>query len=190
MTRALRSRRPAGRDLIESLSHVHRLVLSGHALDAAIANAVLVQPSKELVGLYELMSQGDDITTACRRRLESTRHVTNSGDDERDGAIAYHVLSLAGSIGGRIAEQLDSLIDLLEDRESVRRERRTQAASASASMRLLTWLPLVCGGWILMDGATVRAFVFGSIPGWTCLVLGVVLNLLGRAWMERMVSSC
>lgn len=171
------------RSLIESLSHVHRLVMSGHSLESAIANAVLIQPVRELTALHSLMSKGHDIATASRFLVRST-------PDSRDGEIALHVLSLAGTIGGRVADQIGSLIELLEDRDSIRRERRTQAASAAASMNLLTWLPFVCGAWILVDSASVRTFLFGSITGWICLVVGATLNLAGRVWMQRMVASC
>ncbi len=177
-------------DLIASLAHVHRLVMSGHSLESAIANAVLNQPARELTALYEQMARGDDVASACRSLLQSGDAGKRPTHRDRDVAITLHVLSLAGSIGGRITDQLDSLIDVLSDRAFLRRERRTQAASASASIRLLTWLPLVCGAWILLDSADVRSFLLGSINGWICLVFGVGLNLLGRTWTQRMVSAC
>lgn len=177
-------------DLIASLAHVHRLVMSGHSLESAIANAVLNQPSRELTALYEQMARGDDVASACRSLAQSESGGKRPTHRDRDSAITLHVLSLAGSIGGRVADQLDSLIDILSDRAFLRGERRTQAASASASIRLLTWLPLVCGAWILLDSADVRSFLLGSINGWICLVSGIVLNLLGRTWMHRMVSAC
>jgi Flp pilus assembly protein TadB len=164
--------------------------MSGHSLESAITNAVLTQSSHELSRLYDLMSAGDDVASSSRRIAQSLHDVRNPTPRERDGAIAMHVLSLAASIGGRVADQIGSLVDLLDDRMSVRRERRAQAASAAASMKLLTWLPSVCGIWILLDSASVRTFLIGSITGWTCLVLGVFLNLAGRVWMQRLVASC
>jgi Flp pilus assembly protein TadB len=133
---------------------------------------------------------GDSLEAACRRTMNAIGERKHPTTEERDSVLALHVLAVAGSIGGRVAEQLESLIDTLNEREHLRRERRTQAASATASMRMLTWLPIVCGSWLLLDNAEVRHFLIGSPSGWICLVLGVGSNIVGRLWLQREVAAC
>ena len=89
-----------------------------------------------------------------------------------------------------MAEHLEALLVTLNDRVHLREERSAQAAQAAMSMNLLTWLPFACGAWMSADSATIRSFLFGSLLGWTCLTLGVGLNLCGRWWMQREVSAC
>lgn len=177
-------------DLTSSLKHVHRLVLAGHSLESALANAALVQPCTEILDIHDLVTRGESIESAClqlRKNLDgtNTRH-----SHRRDASIALHVLALAASIGGRIAEQLESLIDILSDRAHLRRERYAQAATASASMRLLTWVPLLVGGWMFVEDGNMRAFFLETSVGWMCLVFGLGSNVLGRMWIRREIASC
>lgn len=187
--RNARSRHDDGK-LIDSLVHIHRLVMSGSALDSSIAHAALVRPSFAISAVQARSKMGDSIEAACHRTLNAISENKRPTPEERDSVIALHVLSVAGSIGGRVVEQIESLIDILNEREHLRRERRTQAASAAASMRLLTWLPIVCGAWILIDSPEIRHFLLQSPSGWMCLVLGVGSNIVGRLWLQHEVSTC
>jgi tight adherence protein B len=101
--------------------------------------------------------------------------------------MALHVIALASEVGGDIAQQLDCLIDTLLDRSLAKAERETQAATATASIRLITWLPVVCGAWILGDSPAIRQVVFATPLGWVCLTMGIGLNFIGRAWTKRLV---
>ncbi|MFM7870191.1 MAG: hypothetical protein ACKPBG_00730, partial [Actinomycetota bacterium] len=69
-----------------------------------------------------------------------------------------------------------------------RLERSAQAATVRASMRLLTWLPLICGLWIASENPLTRQFLVETSGGRICLVTGIVLNLLGRLWSRRIVG--
>jgi Flp pilus assembly protein TadB len=101
--------------------------------------------------------------------------------------MALHVIALASEVGGDIAQQLDCLIDTLLDRSLAKAERETQAATATASIRLITWLPVVCGAWILSDSPAIRQVVFATPLGWACLTMGIGLNFIGRTWTKRLV---
>jgi tight adherence protein B len=103
--------------------------------------------------------------------------------------MVLHVIALASEVGGDIAQQLDCLIDTLLDRSISKAERQTQAATATASMRLITWLPVVCGTWILSDSPAVRNVLLATPLGWACLTVGVGLNFVGRTWTKRLVRS-
>lgn len=177
-------------DLIGALVHIHRLVLSGTALHTSIAHAVHIHPCVWVSVLHDRMSRGDSIEMSSRALAEEISSRRHPSSAERDAVVALHVLSVADSLGGRVADQLESLIETLHERVLHRRERRAQAASAAASIRLLTWLPVVCGVLVLADSPEIRNFLFGTTGGWICLVLGIASNLVGRLWLEREVASC
>lgn len=183
---------PTGRneDLTSALSHCHRLVLSGVSLDSAITSTAFAHRSPEIRSVYAHMADGESLEFACRKRIQELTSRNRSTHRDRDALIALHVLSFSGAEGGRVAEHLEALLITLNDRHRLREERNAQAAQAAMSMDLLTWLPLVCGAWMIADSASVRSFLFGSVLGWTCLMLGIGLNLCGRWWLRREVSAC
>lgn len=185
-------RRQNGRDdeLTSALGHCHRLVLSGASLDSAITNAAFAHRSHEIRSVYALMADGESLESACRTLIDELTSRSPSSHRDRDALIALHVLSFSGSVGGRVAEHLEALLVTLNDRVHLREERTAQAAQAAMSMNLLTWIPLACGAWMITDSPSIRSFLFGSVVGWTCLTLGVGLNLCGRWWLQRAVATC
>lgn len=176
--------------MIGSLVHVHRLVVSGSSLQSAITHASRTHSCFAIDSLRTRLIDGEPLDIACRNVVHALGLKKRPSVVEKDSLVALHVLSVAGSIGGRMSEQLESLIDDLGERERVRRERRTQAASSLASMRLLTWMPIVCGAWMFLDSRAIRDFVFGTPAGWICLALGTGSNILGRLWLHRAVTTC
>ena len=121
--------------------------------------------------------------TACHKLLDDL----SESAENTDHMMALHVIALASEVGGDIARQLDCLIDTLLDRSQAKVERQTQAATATASIRLITWLPVVCGVWILSDSPAVRHVLLATPLGWACLTIGVGLNFVGRTWTHKMV---
>ena len=58
-----------------------------------------------------------------------------------------------------------------------------------ASTRLITWLPVVCAAWIVSDSPAIRKTMLATPLGWTCLALGIGLNLVGRIWTKKLINS-
>lgn len=170
--------------LIEAMADISRTVRSGQSLDLALRHAWQSQPCDLLFRLDREIRGGRAIDQACHSLLESWPQSREKSDEN----MILHVLALAHQVGGDIAQHIDSLIDTLVDREAARCDRRTQAATATSSMKLITWLPVVCGAWIISDSAAVRHFLFGQPAGWLCLIVGITLNMVGRWWSARLVS--
>lgn len=98
------------------------------------------------------------------------------------------MIGLAHSMGGDEAGLLEATMHSLIERRHERLERSAQAATARASMRLLTWLPLICGLWMAAENPLTRQFLVETAGGRVCLVIGIVLNLLGRLWSRRIIG--
>ncbi len=176
-------------DLTAALGTMHRFAISGHALETAIRETVRSHPSTVFDAVMSHLSTGATVGEACRFQLTDMHAKKRTTVRERDNTLALHVVSLADALGGRVSEHLESLLDIVTERDHIRRELATQSATATASVRLMTWMPLVCGAWMLMDSADIRSFLLDSVPGWTCLVLGIALNLSGRLWMQHVIVS-
>lgn len=171
--------------LVDALSSISRHTRSGLSLATAIQISVSTHPCDLLVRLHHLVSRGFSIGTACQTILESFPESSVNSDF----IMVLHVIALANEVGGNIAQQIDALVDTLLDRSQAKLERQTQAATATASMRLITWLPVVCGAWIVSDSAAIRHVLFSTALGWACLTIGVGLNIAGRAWTKRLVRQ-
>ena len=173
------------RNLIDALSSMSRSVRSGLSLATALQISISQHPCDVFAQLHSLISRGMALNTACHKLLDEL----SESAETTDHMMALHVIALASEVGGDIAQQLDCLIDTLLDRSLSQAERQTQAATATASMRLITWLPVVCGSWILSDSPAVRHVLLATPLGWACLTVGVGLNLVGRTWTKRLVRS-
>jgi len=172
-------------ELIDALSSMSRNARSGLSLATALQISISHHPCDLFAQLHNLISRGMALNTACHKILDDMSETAKNADS----MMTLHVIALASEVGGDIAQQLDCLIDTLLDRSQAKVERQTQAATATASIRLITWLPVVCGAWILSDSPAVRHVLLATPLGWTCLTIGIGLNLVGRTWTHRMVRS-
>jgi Flp pilus assembly protein TadB len=143
------------------------------------------QPCDLFAQLHNLMSRGIALNAACHKILD----VLSESAENSDVVMTLHVIALASEVGGDIAQQLDCLIDTLLDRSQAKVERQTQAATATASIRMITWLPVLCGVWILSDSSAVRHVLLATPLGWACLTIGIGLNFVGRTWTHKIVRA-
>jgi tight adherence protein B len=99
-------------------------------------------------------------------------------------AAAWFVATEAGAPLGRC---LSDIADSLCAVGQVEREVEAALSGPAATTRLVTALPAVSvvSGWVL--GLDTIAVLVGSFAGITCLVAGLVLMVLGRAWSSLLV---
>jgi tight adherence protein B len=91
--------------------------------------------------------------------------------------------------GGALATVIDNLAETLRDQEAHRQEIAAQLAGPRATARLLAGLPLLGLGMAAALGAHPLAFLFGTVPGVVCLVVGAGLDALGLWWTGRLAAA-
>lgn len=179
-----RTRHPRERvgneDLRDALAHIARALRSSQTLSSALVASTAHHPTDVTRELARMVTAGTPLVEACQRTIRD--------ESDRDVVMSLHVLSISASTGGDIAETIDSLVTTLDDRAHARAERRTQAATALASTRLITWLPVACGGYMLLEHRDVRHTLIATPLGWTCLIVGAALNVVGRRWTRILVE--
>ncbi|MCX6534041.1 MAG: hypothetical protein NTW34_07625 [Actinobacteria bacterium] len=154
-------------NIIDSLSAMTRSLRSGQSLASSLHQASITEPCDLLIRLAAEMNNGQSLNQACNFLIEADEK-QNTGD------AAHHI---------------DALIDTLLDRSYARQDRQAQASTAMASTRLITWLPVVCAAWIVSDSPAIRNTMLATPLGWTCLALGIGLNLVGRLWTKKLINS-
>jgi tight adherence protein B len=101
--------------------------------------------------------------------------------------IVASALALASENEAGSSRALEGVSQSLRDRSALAAEIRSHTAQAAVSMQALVLLPL---GFLsiesLGDQRTIR-YLTSERLGQLCLVIGVVLNIVGWAWMKSIV---
>lgn len=98
-------------------------------------------------------------------------------------------LDIAEASGCPLADVLTRFAAQLEAAEDADAARQTALAGPKATVRLLTWLPLMGLGLGVALGVDPVATLLGTPLGLAALAGGVVLTLAGRVWSARLVSA-
>ena len=114
-------------------------------------------------------------------------------DAQRPGATTLRNLAACWEVaehsGAGLALAVSRLADSVRASQESRAQLDAEVAAVRTSARLLALLPLfglLIGHWI---GAEPIAWLLGSWIGRLVLVAGVALQLLGLAWLRRMVAG-
>lgn len=167
--------------LAEACDAIARALRSGRSLSAAVVEAAERYGQPALVEIARAVGVGEQLPTAIDR-------VTSRVADP-DVLLVVQVLAVAAEHGGSQAEAIDRAAATLRERAALREERRAQAASARLSTRVMTVLPFAFTGFVATTDGDVRDVLLRTPVGWTCLTIGVALNLAGRAWAKRAVAA-
>ena len=97
-------------------------------------------------------------------------------------------LDIAEASGCPLADVLTRFAAQLEAEDDADAARQTALAGPKATVRLLTWLPLMGLGLGAALGVDPLATLLGTPLGLAALFGGVVLTAAGRVWSARLVS--
>jgi tight adherence protein B len=96
---------------------------------------------------------------------------------------------MAADAGGSAAPAMDHAAASVRERARLAGEIASQASAARASALVIGVLPAAFLAWSLMTSpATVRAITTSTV-GVACLIVGALLEVVGLAWMRRLVRS-
>lgn len=172
-------------DCVVVAETIGRQLRAGSTLSAAVRTASRHQGQPWSRDMVRSLDEGSTLTLAAERRLAvEMRRRRPDGDV----CLVLQVLAMSAHVGGEPTRHIDALADTLRARRRAAADRLTQASTAVASIRLLTWLPAVCATWMVIEDPAVRTVLLASPIGWTCLAAGVAFNLVGRHWTNRLVQ--
>lgn len=183
----LGERRRRGRlraELPEVLDVVARSLRGGRSLHQALEDVVD-------------SAQGplrDEFAEALRhshqgQSLEAALRSTAKRIDDAEVSTTMQALLLAIESGGGPSRALDGIGQSARDRAALRDEVAALVSQARTSMRVLAALPIVFVGiGALVDPSSLTFFASDPV-GRLCLLGGVVLDVLGFAWMHRLLGG-
>ena len=109
--------------------------------------------------------------------------------DPDDSIFVSGAVRAAQTAGPGAVTVLQNLAEGLRRRDSARQLRDAQAATAMASAKVLTLLPVLAGALMCALDPRVRGFLLGSRPGWMCIALAAALNQAARKVMSRIIAA-
>jgi tight adherence protein B len=174
----------ADRVLPEMLGGVARELRAGATLQAAlVSGAEAVDPAAD--------PRGVELALALRRGADLDDALARWAGELPSPArqLASTALSLGAHTGGASALVVDGVADTLRDRLALDREVAALSSQARASAALLVVAPIVVAVLAASADSRIAAFLVGSPVGWACIVGGLVLDLVGAAWMRAIVAS-
>ncbi len=161
------------------------------SVDATLLLVIAVQRASEL-GLPTAAA----IRTTC---LEAPAASRLKGAAPRPGALSPEqrrlwldiaaCFDVCEASGAPVAAVLGRLAGTLEAEQDAAAQRETALAGPRATVRLLTWLPMVGLGLGMLMGVDPLGVLFGSPVGWTVLAAGAAFAVAGRAWSARMIAG-
>ena len=104
-------------------------------------------------------------------------------------ASAARSLVVALDAGRGTADGLDAIALTLRERSAVHREVRALATQARLSASVMACTPVGFATLLCGSDPDARAFLLRSRIGWTCLALGLGMDLLGYRWMRAIARA-
>jgi len=167
----------------DMLDAIAREVHSGYSLTLAFVNTAERFPSlawwTEPISLHCI--RGHSLATAIADT--STQNWT------ADVALATRTLSVASNGGYGIVSALEKSASILREREHVAHERHAQTAQIRLSTAVLSWIPLVICAWVITRQAHTRTFLLHTPLGLFCIATGLLFNIAGRKWINRIARN-
>ena len=178
-TRRSRRQAPGARGVASWCDDIVRRVRSGSTLREALTAVPDDAPTARATTPLRLaIERGVSIPDAVERIHDPGPHVR----------LALAVIAATSRIGGPAAASIDRTATALRQRAADLDERTTQAAQARLSTHVMTAVPLLMLGVLVVADADVRSVVAAPI-GAACIAAGLALNAAGWWWMRRIVRA-
>jgi len=142
--------------------------------------APIVDPVLEMPVVVERLRQGSMLAPAIDWWVDRF--------DAEDGLVVAAVFHLGTETGTAIAGALDRAAASIRTRSELSAEVAALTAQSRASAILVGAAPVGFGLLLTVAEPSAISFLFGSVSGLACLVIGLGLDALGFWWMRRLVA--
>jgi tight adherence protein B len=108
---------------------------------------------------------------------------------DRGTRLAAVALALATGLGAAPARALDGVAATLRERLELAGERHALATQARASAVVLSAAPPAFAALLTLSDPEASRFLLQTPPGWSCIAVGVGLDIAGALWMARLTRG-
>ncbi|WP_113904947.1 MULTISPECIES: type II secretion system F family protein [Brevibacterium] len=162
---------------VENCAHLLRVGMTPQAVMTTVS-----RQNSRLQPISRAITLGEDPGQAIATRSDS---LPAAAAELFAGMAA--VWTVSERSGAPAADMLLRYARAQRDALDAERERRIAMAGPKATVRVLSWLPLIGIGLGLLIGVRPEDLVAG-VPGRLSIIAGLGLYVVGRVWMSRMID--
>jgi tight adherence protein B len=139
----------------------------------------------------------DPVSTEFGRALHEVRLGADLEDalddlaarmESYDLKLVVMAIRTAREIGGNLAEVLETAVETMRERTTLRGQVKALSAEGRLSAKVLTALPLLMAAYLLAFKRAYLLPLYTTGTGIALLVIGIVLLLLGSLWLSRLTK--
>lgn len=108
--------------------------------------------------------------------------------DDEDASVIAGVFHLGTETGTAVADALDRAAASIRARSELSAEVSALTAQSRASAVMVGAAPVGFGLLLAFAEPSAMSFLFGSVSGLACLIVGLGLDAAGFWWMQRLVA--
>ena len=108
--------------------------------------------------------------------------------DNQDFAWVTDAIEIQQSVGGDLAEVLDTIAATIRDRSQIRRQVSALSAEGRLSAYILISLPFGLGGFISLTNPEYLSELTGTTAGRILMLIGLVLMGIGVVWIRKIIK--
>ena len=160
-----------------------RMVVLGHATQSAFVMAAM--SAKE--PLAATVSQAAAFTKAGMP-VDQALHVASKDLRLQEFSLLASIIQVGGRFGGRVDSLLEKVAHLIRDREQADRELRALTAEVRVSAWVLSLLPILVGGAIIILNAAYFMKMWDDPMGRWIAFAGIGLQAIGTVVLYRLAK--
>lgn len=160
-----------------------RMVVLGHSISSAFVMAAAA--AKE--PLAETVNQAASFTKAGMP-IEQALQVVNRDLNLKELSLLASVIQVGGKYGGRVDGLLARVAHLIRDKEQAERELRALSAEVRVSAWILSLLPVLVGGAIIILNASYFMNMWSDPSGRRIAFFGIGLQIIGTIVLYRLAK--
>lgn len=160
-----------------------RMVVLGHATQSAFVMAAA--SAKE--PLSATVSQAAAFTKAGMP-VDQALHIASKDLKLQEFSLLASIIQVGGRFGGRVDSLLEKVSHLIRDREQADRELRALSAEVRVSAWILSLLPILVGGAIIMLNAAYFMKMWDDPTGRWIGLAGIGLQAIGTIVLYRLAK--
>ena len=155
---------------------------AGYGLMQAVANTGTESPAPTGEEFGRIL-----VETRLGRDLVEALTALADRMDSPDFLWVAQAIGIQRSVGGDLSQILDTVSQTIRERNQVRRQIKALSAEGRISSYILIGIPLVLAGFMFVMAPEFIAPLWTTTSGKAAVAVGVVLMLLGVAWIRRII---
>jgi len=169
--------------LVDGLVLMANGLRSGFTLQQSIDMLIEEMPppiSQEFELIRREYRVGVDLDTALRNCVERTK--------DQDLDLMVNAVQITRQLGGNLAEVFDRIVAMVRERKILAGKADAITSEGRMQAMVVGLLPYAFAFFMIKVNPELMRLMWTTIPGFCCLVLVIILDVIGYLWVRKCAS--